>query len=119
MFWVHSDHSHWLLRIHDNAVSMATKTSHALSLQGSLDKESVDVHVQFGEGGVQLSLEGEREEEEELGGKVPLAGHRGRPVQVNTESLMRYVYMLTLLPSPSLSLLSRLMFTSLAKRASA
>ena len=85
-FWVHSDHTNWLLGLRDNSITVATKTSHTLSLSAHLDKGSVvSVGVEWGGDGegdgegmwVQVGMGGD-----ELSRRVALTQPRGRPVQV-------------------------------------
>lgn len=84
LFWVHSDHTHWLLRLHDNSVTVKTSTTDTLSLMAQLDHESVRVDVKWEDGDegswVQVVM---GEEGEELTGKVKFSHNRGRPVQVH------------------------------------
>lgn len=90
-FWLHSDHTHWLLGIHDNIVAVTTKTTDALLLESD---ESVTISVSWEVGGerddgewIQVMMKGERGEVGELSGRVRLTEQRGRPVQVRI-----YVY---------------------------
>ena len=82
-FWLHSDHTHWLLGLHDNHVAVDTKTGDVLSYGATVGGERVRVGVRWME-----EKEGEwvwlvmGEGENELTDKV-LLRERGRPVQVH------------------------------------
>lgn len=90
LFWVHSDHTHWLLDLHGNSVTVVTSTTDALSLTSQLDqlRESVRVGVRWEDGDegswVQVVI---GEEGEELSGRVKFTHKRGRPLQVHTHTL--------------------------------
>ena len=87
-FWLHSDHTHWLLGLHDNHIAVVTKTGDLFSYEAALSAggESVRVGVRWedGEGGswVQLVTSGE----DELSDSVMMKEPRGKPVQVSNKT---------------------------------
>ena len=84
-FWLHSDHTHWLLGLHDNRIAVATETREVLSYERGVGGRRVGVGVRWEEGGVvqvRVGGGGEEEEEEVMSERVDVV-ERGRPVQVS------------------------------------
>ena len=81
-FWLHSDHTHWLMHLHDNRVAVVAMSSDLLSYEVGLGgAERVSVKWESGEGGSWVQLV-TSVEEDELSDRVRVI-ERGKPLRVS------------------------------------